>query len=164
MEVWRETLWENSIIDTSDHHKQLVIPLKYIPNLLQVAHDSVFGAHQGIKRTYQRIAAIYSAPKLKKYCVQHVKTCKICQKRAGMRKADRFPLQPIQIRGMPIWAPIYRCVWAGNAKNYSRKPFHTNSCLQRDKISARSANKKSSPKLLQMSYCGCLVLSGFQNL
>jgi hypothetical protein len=31
----------------SDHEKLLVCPLKFVPELLHVAHDSVWGAHQG---------------------------------------------------------------------------------------------------------------------
>ena len=86
----------------SDHDKLLVVPRKYIPDLLSVAHDSVFGAHQGIKRTYERLSSVYSAPQLKKYCAQHVKSCSICQKHAIPKKAERFPLQPIKISGRPF--------------------------------------------------------------
>jgi hypothetical protein len=54
-----------------------------------MAHDSVFGhalgqwfgTHQGIQRTYERLSAVYSAPRLKKLWAEHVKRCSECQKR-----------------------------------------------------------------------------------
>jgi len=45
----------------SDYDRLLVVPRSYIPDLLHTAHDSVWGAHQNIKRTYERLSSVYSA-------------------------------------------------------------------------------------------------------
>jgi hypothetical protein len=86
----------------SDFDKLLVVPIKYIPDLLHTAHDSIWGAHQGIKRTYDRLSSVYSAPKLKQHCKLHVKSCDSCQKHAVLKKVDRYPLQPVNITGYPF--------------------------------------------------------------
>jgi len=63
----------------SDYDKPLVVPRSYIPDLLRTAHDSVWGAYQGIKRTYERLSSVYSAPKLKQFCKLPVQSCESCQ-------------------------------------------------------------------------------------
>jgi len=63
----------------SDYDKLLVVPRSYIPDLLHTAHDSVWGAHHGIKRTCERLSSVYSAPKLKQFCKLPVQSCDSCQ-------------------------------------------------------------------------------------
>ena len=75
----------------------LVIPKCYQKEVIRVAHDTVFGAHLGAKKTSQRIATQFHFPKMRQAVAKHVKCCPQCQMTAGKKVNERAPLQPIPV-------------------------------------------------------------------
>jgi len=75
----------------------LVVPSSYQAEVISAAHDTVFGAHLGTKKTAQRISTQFHFPKMRRKVANHVKCCRECQLTAGIKVKERAPLQPIPI-------------------------------------------------------------------
>lgn len=57
----------------ADHEEaQLVVPQHERERILQELHDAPTAGHNGIKRTYQRIAARYYFTGMKKYIAEYI--------------------------------------------------------------------------------------------
>ncbi|XP_034068768.1 uncharacterized protein LOC117544077 [Gymnodraco acuticeps] len=75
---------------------QLVVPTKFCPLVLKVAHDEC--GHFGVRKTYLNILRHYFWPRLKRDVSQYIRTCHECQLTGKPnQKIKPAPLQPIQV-------------------------------------------------------------------
>ena len=81
----------------TEHEYLLVVPQKFTQEIIELAHDSEYGAHLGVKKTYQRLASLFYFRKMREKVKRHVKQCRACQMIAPKQTRDKQPLQPIQI-------------------------------------------------------------------
>jgi hypothetical protein len=64
--------------NTTDE-KLLVVPACYREQLIKTAHESMWAAHTGAKRTAQRVSALFFFPRMHSYITAWVKKCPLCQ-------------------------------------------------------------------------------------
>ncbi|GFX52364.1 gypsy retrotransposon integrase-like protein 1 [Trichonephila clavipes] len=82
--------------------KQLVIPEMRKRKILEIAHESVFGAHLGAHKTIQRIKFSFHWPgmvnEIKAYC----SSCHGCQLRKVIRSVEKIPITPVSRSEFPF--------------------------------------------------------------
>ena len=83
-------------------HSQLVVPEKYRPMVLDLAHSIPFSGHMGTGATVQRITAHYHWPGIHGDVKRHVGSCPQCQKIAGRSYQVPVPLGEMPITGVPF--------------------------------------------------------------
>jgi len=79
------------------HEHVLLLPQGYRKEIINLAHDSKFGAHLGVRKTYERIRELFFFPKMLKAIQKHVKCCHECQMTRPVKVNERQPLEPIEI-------------------------------------------------------------------
>ena len=84
-------LYREYVSDTKSH-TQLVVPQKFRPMVLKVAHESIMAGHMGIRRTTDRVLSEFYwqgvCGDVSRYC----RSCDICQKTVPKGKISRIPL------------------------------------------------------------------------
>ena len=93
--------WLNGLVCYNNH---VVIPpnSSFVQQLLQEFHDSPYGGHSGVLRTYKRLAQQFYWPSMHKVIQQYVASCTICQK----NKADTFSLAGL-LQPLPIPCQVW---------------------------------------------------------
>ncbi|GBM95356.1 hypothetical protein AVEN_274867-1 [Araneus ventricosus] len=100
-----------SFIDGLLHHSDkilgqpvtlLVLPQNRRQQVLKLAHESVFGAHMGMRKTKERIHYSFYWPGLSQDVEIFCKTCKECQLRSPEKKTDRIPITPVSRPDLPF--------------------------------------------------------------
>lgn len=88
---------------------QLVVPTKFRPLVLKVAHDE--SGHFGVKKTYLSVLKHFFWPRLKKEVAAYIKTCYVCQLTGKPNQYVKPALlQPILVRNEPFEHLIVDCV------------------------------------------------------
>ena len=96
--VIRDMLYRKTPVNVATEMEYLlVVPKEYEKQILEMAHDSRFGGHSGVKKTLSRIQAVFWFPKMRQKIKGHVKACKQCQLVAPIKKKDRSPLQQPEV-------------------------------------------------------------------
>src|SRR6218665_2239296 len=70
---------------------QLVVPQKLRERVLFTAHESLLSAHQGVKRTQDRISAVFYWPSMLTDAKNHVKNCDLCSAGMGRQGLAKAP-------------------------------------------------------------------------
>ncbi|GFU83907.1 hypothetical protein TNCV_3852291 [Trichonephila clavipes] len=78
--------------------KQLVIPEMRKRKILEIAHESVFGAH----KTIQRIKFSFYWPGMVKEIKAYCSSCHGCQLRKVIRSVDKIPITPVSRPELPF--------------------------------------------------------------
>ena len=82
---------------------QIVVPKKYWPHILKVAHDHRLSGHLGISKTVSRIQKFFYWPSLATYVRQYIRNCHACQMSGKLRPHMKpAPLQPIPAACIPF--------------------------------------------------------------
>lgn len=90
---------------------QLVIPARFRPHVLTLAHDHDFAGHLGIKKTYHRVLRYFFWPGLKTDVVRYCRSCHCCQITGKPNQTvPPAPLHPIPVIGEPFERIILDCV------------------------------------------------------
>uniref|UniRef100_A0A8P4KNJ7 Gypsy retrotransposon integrase-like protein 1 n=1 Tax=Dicentrarchus labrax TaxID=13489 RepID=A0A8P4KNJ7_DICLA len=90
--------------------QQVVVPQKFRPQVLNLAHDNIAG-HLGIKKTYHRILRYFFWPGLKADVTKYCRSCHTCQVSGKPNQViPPAPLQPIPVIGEPFEHIILDCV------------------------------------------------------
>ncbi|GFV84780.1 protein NYNRIN [Trichonephila clavipes] len=82
--------------------KQLVIPEIRKRNILEIVHQSVFGAHLGAHNTIQRIKFSFYWPGMVKEIKAYCSSCHGCQLRKVIRLVDKIPITPVSRPELPF--------------------------------------------------------------
>ena len=89
---------------------QVVIPRKFRPFIISVAHD-LSGGHLGIKKTYAKVSKDFFWPKMKSTIAYYCKTCHECQMAGKPNQPIKpAPLNPIPVNDEPFSRVIIDCV------------------------------------------------------
>jgi transposase InsO family protein len=98
----RQQLLHRQVENESGPYLALVVPQSMVPVVLHKAHDSIFGAHLGIRRTTKRVKSQYYWPRLAKDVADYVNSCITCHMfKANTRKA-MGELIPLQVTSIPF--------------------------------------------------------------
>ena len=89
------------------YKNRVVLPKKseMVGKLLKEYHDSPMGGHAGDYKTYQRIAADWFWPGIRKDVTKHVLECAVCQQQKSSSLSPMGLLQPLPIPDQ-IWEEI----------------------------------------------------------
>ena len=102
---------------------QLVVPATKRRQVLKQAHETVWSAHLGIKKTLQRIRYSFWWPDLKKDVQTFVNTCCECQLKARKMRSDEVPITPIQRPESPWEMVNMDCIGPIEPKSASGKRY-----------------------------------------
>ena len=81
--------------------EQLLVPKPFVSRVLYLAHSHQLGAHLGVKKTYDRVAARFYWPGVKRAVEDFCRHCAECQMVAP-RTPPRAPLIPLPIIEVPF--------------------------------------------------------------
>ena len=88
---------------------QLVVPTKFRPRVLKVAHDE--SGHFGVRKTYFNVLKQFFWPRVKRDVAEYIKTCPVCQLTGKPNQSVKSaPLQPIPAISQPFEYLIVDCV------------------------------------------------------
>ncbi|GFX76595.1 retrovirus-related Pol polyprotein from transposon opus [Trichonephila clavipes] len=82
--------------------KQLMIPEMRKRKILEIAHESVFGAHLGAHKTIQRIKFSFYWPGMVREIKACCSSCHGCQIRKVIRSVDKIPITPVSRPELPF--------------------------------------------------------------
>ena len=101
-------------VDKNKWNTRYVIPQCYRSDVMSLAHESLMSGHQGISRTFDRVASQFFWPGMYKDVTEYCKSCDICQRTIQKGKIPKIPLQkmplidePLKRIAMDLVGPIY---------------------------------------------------------
>ena len=100
---------------------RLLIPRSLREKVMKVAHESLLTAHQGIRKTQDKICSMFYWPGIMSDVKRFVKSCEICQSALGKQGVTKAPLghlplieEPFSMICVDIVGPIQPRTNAGN--------------------------------------------------
>uniref|UniRef100_A0A803TE47 Gypsy retrotransposon integrase-like protein 1 n=1 Tax=Anolis carolinensis TaxID=28377 RepID=A0A803TE47_ANOCA len=94
---------------------QIVVPVNYRKQLLDVAHDNPQGGHLGVRKTTQRISKNFFWPGMYQHIKEFCRSCDTCQRFSTGRDKTKAPLVPMPVVGEPFFrvgidlvGPLYK--------------------------------------------------------
>lgn len=89
------------------HLKQIVVPNvdTLYNDILAEVHDTPFGGHTGIQRTYDLIHRLFWWPGVRAKVIEYVGTCHTCQRNKRSRQAPAGLLNSLDVPGRP-WESV----------------------------------------------------------
>ena len=88
--------------DLGDTQKQILVPKSLRERVMEVAHDSLFGGHLGIKKTEDRIQTNFFWPGLHADVTSFCRSCDVCQKTVDKGSVPRAPLGDMPLIDQPF--------------------------------------------------------------
>ena len=85
---------------------QVVVPGCLRRQIMQLAHDSILGAHLGTGKTLSRIQAVFYWPDMGGDVARFCRSCDICQRTISKGRIPKVPLQK-----MPLIDPSREWLW-----------------------------------------------------
>ena len=82
--------------------QQVVLPKKLRSQVLKVAHESLLGGHQGIKKTSDRVHMNFYWPGMQGDITRYVQSCDICQRTFPKGRVQKVPLGNMPIIDTPF--------------------------------------------------------------
>ena len=76
---------------------QICIPICLRPTILYMSNDCPLSAHQGIRRTMERIMSKFYWPGIKNDVKTYVKTCHVCQLRVQKGRVNKAPIMKMPV-------------------------------------------------------------------
>ncbi len=93
-----------------DPRIQIVVPLKFRKDLLQLSHQGMAG-HMGVRKTYDRVLRKFYWPRCKRDVINCIRSCHTCQMTGKPnQKVPVAPLQPIAAVTTPFSHLTIDCV------------------------------------------------------
>ena len=83
--------------ESGERRKQLVVPAKYRPSVLKLAHNTALGGHLGKQKTLTRVQAHFYWPGMGQEVTRYVRSCDICQRTVDKGRIKPAPLQPLPV-------------------------------------------------------------------
>uniref|UniRef100_A0A803TGK0 Gypsy retrotransposon integrase-like protein 1 n=1 Tax=Anolis carolinensis TaxID=28377 RepID=A0A803TGK0_ANOCA len=94
---------------------QIVVPVNYRKQLLDVAHDNPQGGHLGVRKATQRISKNFFWPGMYQHIKEFCRSCNTCQRFSTGRDKTKAPLVPMPVVGEPFFrvgidlvGPLYK--------------------------------------------------------
>ena len=83
---------------------QLMVPKQLRDRVMFTAHESLMSAHQGMRRTQERISAVFYWPSMLADVKNHVKNCDLCSNGMGRQGLAKAPLGHLSLVVEPFRA------------------------------------------------------------
>ena len=98
---------------TGSEENLLVVPAEYRNQLLRIAHDAQCSGHTGVRKTEQRLKALFYWPKMQAMVRKYVRSCKPCQLVAARKRNERAPLQQVDVMATHAFGDITLDIMGG---------------------------------------------------
>ena len=85
-----------------DVRRQVVVPSKYRKQVMRLAHESLLGGHQGIRKTIDKIRSNFFWPGLQADVRRHCQSCDICQRTSPKGRVTKVPLGTTPLMDAPF--------------------------------------------------------------
>ncbi|XP_066952268.1 uncharacterized protein [Macrobrachium rosenbergii] len=72
-------LSRSALMESSEYHKQILVPKQFRDELLQSAHEDPFSGHFGVTKTFKRLTKLFWWPNMRRCIKQFLRTCETCQ-------------------------------------------------------------------------------------
>ncbi|GFN96128.1 gypsy retrotransposon integrase-like protein 1, partial [Plakobranchus ocellatus] len=82
--------------------KQVVLPMPLREYVMSVAHDSITGAHLGIRRTKDKILSNFYWPGVDGDVTRYCRSCDVCQRTVNKGTVPRVPLEKVPLIDTPF--------------------------------------------------------------
>ena len=82
--------------------KQILVPKLLRTRVMEVAHDSMFGGHLGVKKTEDRIQTNFYWPGMHRDVTSFCRSCDVCQKTVARGAVPRAPLGEMPLIDLPF--------------------------------------------------------------
>ena len=82
--------------------RQVVLPQRLRNYVMSIAHDSIMGGHQGIRKTRDKVISNFYWPGVEGDVARFCRSCEICQKTVHKGTVPRAPLQNIPLVDIPF--------------------------------------------------------------
>ena len=82
--------------------KQIMVPISLRIRVMEVAHDSIFGGHLGVKKTKDRIQTNFYWPRMHNDVGGFCRSCDVCQKTVDRGTVARAPLSEMPLIDTPF--------------------------------------------------------------
>ena len=82
--------------------KEIMVPKTLRKKVMEVAHDSIFGKHLGIKKTKDYIQTNFYWPGMQGDVISFCRSCDVCQKTTAKASVPRVPLGDMPLIDMPF--------------------------------------------------------------
>ena len=89
-------------VEFGDSLQQLVVPEKYRKHVMTLAHDSILGGHQGVKKTSDKILSSFFWPGLQSDVTRFCRSCDVCQRTIHKGRVKRVPLGIMPLIEVPF--------------------------------------------------------------
>ena len=101
-EVKSDLLYRKFLSDSGQLVKQLIVPTTLRSKVLKLAHEAMFGAHLGIKKTSDKIMQCFYWPGLQNDVSRYCNSCDICQRTMQKGRLVKVPLQNMPLIDTPF--------------------------------------------------------------
>ena len=88
--------------ELGDSRKQILVPKSLREKVMEVAHDSLFGGHLGVRKTEDRIQTNFFWPGLHEDITSFCRSCDVCQKTVPRGSVPRAPLGDMPLIDQPF--------------------------------------------------------------
>ena len=89
-------------VQYGNQFRQVVVPAEYRRHVLQIAHESILGGHQGAKKTGDKIMENFHWPGIGADIRRYVQSCDICQRTTPKGRVTKIPLGDMPIIDTPF--------------------------------------------------------------
>ena len=83
-------------------NKQILVPKNLRRKVMEIAHDSIFGGHMGVKKTEDCILSNFYWPGMHQDVASYCRSCDVCQKTVSKGSVSRVPLGKTPLIDMPF--------------------------------------------------------------
>ncbi|GFO12893.1 gypsy retrotransposon integrase-like protein 1 [Plakobranchus ocellatus] len=141
--------------------KQVVLPKPLRKYVVSVAHDSITGAHLGIRRKKEKVLSNFYWPGVDGDVTRYCRSCDVCQRTVKKGTVPRVPLEKVPLIdalfkrvAMDLWKGPFEIVATVGINDYrinmrgKEKTFHANllkGYIARDQDASRATTDERPP-------------------
>ncbi|XP_042144991.1 uncharacterized protein LOC121835113 [Ixodes scapularis] len=121
MVIRNNLLFRSCVFSTGRSIEQLVLPTRYRPTVLSMAHDGIMSGHQGVKNTLALATEEFFWPGIQSDIKRYVRSCDVCQRTVPKGRVGKAPLgtmptidTPFKRVAVDIIGPIRPTASSGN--------------------------------------------------
>ena len=95
-------MFQSPRVADSKVHRQLLVPSSIRDHVLRLAHDSIFGGHQGIRKTKAKVLLDFYWPGVQADVARYCRSCDICQKTYPKGRVPKIPIGEMPLIDTPF--------------------------------------------------------------
>ena len=115
-------IYKHPKVERGEPVRQIVVPRSSRPQVMELAHESMFSGHMRVRKTVDRILSNFYWPGVRSDVAKFCNSCPICKRTVGKGRVARAPLQNMPKIDMPfrrvavdLIGPIYPPSKSGRA-------------------------------------------------